>query len=958
MRSKRTGRCELDPSIIEALRARTSLILGSECQAGEGAEMSEPQAGFVGRGRELAAVESFVTESNRASVMVLEGFAGIGKTAIWTKSVESVERLGFTVCSSRCSLADSAWAYSGLSDLLEDLPAEATTQLPEVQRRALSIALLHEDPSISSAGDRVVAVAVLGILRLLCRSAPLIVAIDDLQWLDGPSRSVLTYALRRMINDPICVLATERLLSDSPETQERLCLGLAATRRLIGPVSMGTLQQILVGRLSISLSRPILARVHQATGGNPMVSLEMGRVLQSRGESDLRDSLPVTSEVERLVADRLAGLSVDARDLLLVCGSLAHPTIATVGAALASPSALETSVAEVLRSGTMELRLGRFRFTHPLLASIPYEQLRVEEQQRLHARLAVAVDDLEEHARHAALASDGPNNDVAEALDVAARRARQRGSTVTAAELAGMAAARTPLDRLDDLHRRRLIEAELEFAVGDTDQARSIVTAILPGLARPADRVRGMLLLATIEYWTAGSSTAASWCEAALVEAGQDRLMRARCHAAMADLGPYDAHVLLDHARLAVGLIGDEAGLAHVLANALKNVAYHELRLGQGLSIDVLQRAIDIERNSEPLPVMERVGMYMGMLFRFAGRFDEARHWLEEMRQCAQNEGDDNALPLIYGHLALLECWVGDFPLALQHVADGLQLTALTGVHSPSVTAAHSLAEAHLGHLGEARQIALAALDHDESQGDSGDVACDLRSLGFVELCAGDLPAAASHLLRALSIADELGIGEPAILRIHGDAVEALVGLGRMAEAEHLTAELEQSDRSSSWANMIAARCRGLVAAANGDHISAEAAFVASLSVSDVGMRVEVARTRLWLGSVLRRSGRRTDARRELNGALDVFERLGTPLLAARATNELARIGGRAAGTLALTPTELRVAELVGSGRTNSEVAEALFIGVRTVESHLTRIYRKLGVRSRAQLARMRTPSP
>jgi DNA-binding CsgD family transcriptional regulator len=921
--------------------------------------VSERQAGFVGRGLELAAVESFVTESDRASAMVLEGFAGIGKTAIWAQSLESAEEFGFIVRSGRCSVADSAWAYSGLSDLLEDLPADAMMELPEVQRRALSIALLHEDSSIGSPGDRVVAVAVLGILRLLCRSAPLIVAIDDLQWLDAPSRSVLTFALRRMINDPIRVLGTERLESDSPEAQERLCLGLAATRRLIGPVSIGTLQQILVGQLSISLSRPTLARLHQATGGNPMVSLEMGRVLHSRGESDLRDSLPVTSEVERLVADRLGGLSVEARDLLMVCGSLAHPTIDTVGAALAKPSTLETSVAEVLRSGTMELRLGRFRFTHPLLASIPYELLRVEERRVLHARLAAAVDDLEEHARHAALATDGPDNDVAEALDVAARRARQRGNTVTAAELAAMAASRTPLDRRDELHCRRLTEAELEFAIGDTDRARSIVSGILTGLVFPADRIRAMLLLATIEYWTAGSPAAASWCEAALGEAGEDRLLCARCHAAIADLAPYDAHVLLDHARLAVELIADETSLPDVLANALKNVAYHELRLGQGLSVDVLQRAIDVEQNSEPLPVIERVGMYMGMLLRFAGRFDEARHWLEEMRQCAQDEGDDNALPLIYGHLGLLDCWVGNFPLALQHVADGLQHTALTGVHSPSVTAAHSLAEAHLGHLDKARQIALAALDHDELHGDASDVACDLRSLGFAELCAGELTGAASHLLRALSIADELGIGEPAILRIHGDAVEALVGIGRLAEAEHLTAELERSFHSTSgWASVISARCRGLVAATNGDLISAETAFVASLSVADVGMPIEEARTRLWLGTVLRRSGRRTDARIELNAALEVFQRLGTPLLAARATNELTRIGGRAAGTLALTPTEQRVAELVGSGHTSAEVAEALFISVRTVESHLTRIYRKLGVRSRAQLARVHFTSP
>ncbi len=922
--------------------------------------MGEPQVEIVGRGRDSAAVDSFVTASSAADpALVLEGFAGIGKTAIWTKSIVSAARRGFAVRSSRCSLADSAWAYSGLGDLLEDLPNDTLTELPEVQRRALAVALLLESPSSSSPGARVVGVAVLGILRLLCRSGPLILAIDDLQWMDDASRSVLTFALRRMTNDPIRILATERLVSDSQEGQGQPCLGVAATRHLVGPVSVGTLQQIVIGRLGMPLSRPTLIRVHQATGGNPMISLEMCRVLLSRGQPDLRDSLPVTSEVELLVADRLGALSRDARDLLLVCGSLAHPTIDSVGAALESPSALKASVAEALRCGAMELTDGRFRFTHPLLASIPYELLGAVERRALHARLAAAVEDPEEHARHAALAIDGPDGDVAEALDVAARRARARGSTVAAAALATMAAERTPPDRLDDLHRRRLLEAELVFAAGDPDRARAIVSASLPGLSPGADRVRGVLLLATIDYWIAGSTPAGSWCETALHEAAGERLLQARCHAAIADLAPYDARVLLDHARLAVELIGDETDLAEVLANALKNVAYHELRLGQGLSIDTLQRAIDVEHNSPRLPVMERVGMYMGMLLRFAGRFDDARVWLEEMRQCAQDEGDDNALPLIYGHLSLLECWTGDFPRALQHVEDGRRFTALTGVHSPSVTAADALAHAHLGKLAAARRVAQAAVDHDESQGDAGDVACDLRSLGFTELCAGDLAAAAGQLLRALSIADELGVEEPAILRVHGDAVEALVGLGRISEAQRVTAELETSEHDSSgWAHAIAARCRGLVAATKGDLDTAEAELVASLSIPDVGMPIEEARSRLWLGSILRRAGRRSDARIQLNSALDVFERLGTPLFATRATNELARIGGRTAGTLALTPTERRVAELVGSGRTNSEVADALFIGVRTVESHLTRIYRKLGVRSRGQLARVRSTSP
>jgi hypothetical protein len=131
-------------------------------------------------------------------------------------------------------------------------------------------------------------------------------------------------------------------------------------------------------------------------------------------------------------------------------------------------------------------------------------------------------------------------------------------------------------------------------------------------------------------------------------------------------------------------------------------------------------------------------------------------------------------------------------------------------VVSPSVSAAHALAEGHLGNIEVARVVAVTALAYDELHGDSSDVACDLRSLGFVDLSAGDLQSAAEHMLRALSIAQELGVHEPAILRIHGDAVEALVGLGRIEEAEQLTADLERStDQGASWSRATARRCPG-----------------------------------------------------------------------------------------------------------------------------------------------------
>ncbi len=344
----------------------------------------------------------------------------------------------------------------------------------------------------------------------------------------------------------------------------------------------------------------------------------------------------------------------------------------------------------------------------------------------------------------------------------------------------------------------------------------------------------------------------------------------------------------------------DDDPPSDILASALKNIAYHELRLGQGLSLPLLERAALAEQRSEPVPVIDRVGMCLGMLLRFAGRFAEARHWLLQMRESAEDEGDESALPNILGHLALLECWAGDYPMALSYAAEGLDLATRTGIGSPSVTAAHALAQAHIGHIDDARRIAHAALAHDESQFDLADVACDLRSLGFADLSVEDFSTATAHFLRALSIAEELGVNEPAILRIHADAVESLVGLGRLADAERLTEELEATGGADAmWSRVMARRCRGLLLAAVGDLPAAVTALASALEDHPaVGMPFEEARTRLWLGKVLRRAGRRSEARESLEKAEAAFRKLGTPVYADRAHAELGRLGGRVAEAL------------------------------------------------------------
>ncbi len=361
-----------------------------------------------------------------------------------------------------------------------------------------------------------------------------------------------------------------------------------------------------------------------------------------------------------------------------------------------------------------------------------------------------------------------------------------------------------------------------------------------------------------------------------------------------------------------------------------------------------------MQADGEPPPISDRAGMVLGMCLKVVDRFDDSRTWLHAMRISAVDEGDDSALPNIFGHLALLECWAGDYPQGLEYALEGREHAARTGVNAPALASAHVLVLAHLGRLNEARSLAQLYLAEAEPLGFVAAIAIYLRSLGFTELAAGNPGVAAGHFLRALAIADEIGIGEPAIMRLHPDAVAALVATGRLTEAELLIGQLDRSTEANHlpWSTAMAGRCHGLLYAATGDLAAAITALErAMVDHERLPMPFEEARTRLFLGTVLRRAGHRNEARHELEVALVVFTRLGTPVQAEQARAELASIGGKRGNEGELTPVEARIAALVGLGRTNREVAGALFMSVRTVEGHLGRIYRKLGLRSRTELA-------
>src|SRR5215469_1247036 len=325
------------------------------------------------------------------SALILQGEPGIGKTALWSHAVGSAERLSFAMMTSRPTQAESDLPYTGLGDLFAFLGDETLSELPAPQRRSLEIALLRAESGSTPLQQRAVAVAVLNVLTSIARTTPLLVAIDDLQWLDVPSRRVLQFAVRRLSDEPIGFLVAMRSGSNEMDT---LGFGAAArpeyVRHLhLGPLPPTAVERLLRSRLHASLASRLIKRLGEASGGNPMFALELGRVLLDSPEAD-QPGRPVAipASLTEVVGSRLSRLPRATRECLLVAAALSRPTVELI--ALASPRpthAVEALMAGV-DAGVIALRAGSVSFSHPLLASVAYSRAGAAQLRQLHGRLA------------------------------------------------------------------------------------------------------------------------------------------------------------------------------------------------------------------------------------------------------------------------------------------------------------------------------------------------------------------------------------------------------------------------------------------------------------------------------------------------------------------------------------------------------------------------------------------
>jgi DNA-binding CsgD family transcriptional regulator len=739
---------------------------------------------------------------------------------------------------------------------------------------------------------------------------------------------------------------------------------IAETRHLtVGPLPAETLGRILRDRTSRTLPHPDIVRLHRVTGGNPLFAIEMARATGGAGLSaDPGGVWSVPEDLQQLLSARLAALPPSAREPLLAIAASSQATWEMVLEIAGSNERAISAVARAEKAGVIERAGGQVRFSHPLLASTVYLNAAPAERRALHVRLAALTSDPEERARHLALGAAGPDPDVATALEQAARRARTRGAPDAAADLADLAWQMTRQADLADVRRRRMDAAEYRFDAGDAARAigliRDTIVDCLPG----PERAEMLYRLASMS-WMNLVQGVRSPCEQALAEAGDDPALLASIHHVLAWVSFYlgDLDDALAEAHQAAERVPGVADPA-VRADVIAILAFIQYVRGD-TDHAVLSDAIALQDVAMSGGSWTEGSVYttprsiLGLALMWAGRIEEARDLFE--RELAEYElrGMFTVRQEVLCYLAELECRAGRWLLAARYAdeaVDIVQESGQTATQSHVVLFNQAWAAAHLGHADEARQLATTGLRLAEANDDRFNAAWNRAVLGFIDVSVADHESARRNLEPAVGFLEQLHSAEPAIIPCVPDLVEALVGLGRSREAERLVGRLEEQAVAlgRAWARAIALRGRALIAAAAGNLVAAQHAAEGSLEhLEGAGQPFETARSMLILGQIHRRAKRKRLARASLETARETFTALGAVLWADRARAELGRIGGRPSTPFELTETERTIAELVGRGHTNQEAADALFISPSTVQASLKRVYQKLGVRSRTELA-------
>jgi DNA-binding CsgD family transcriptional regulator len=906
---------------------------------------------LVGRDAECLRITGALDQvrAGQGSVLLLTGPPGVGKTALLDHAANEAGTL--TVLTATGVEFEARFAWGGLHQLLAPV-LDQLDAIPHEQAAALNGALRRgpatgDDPFL-------VSLATLTVLAQAAEPAGVVCLVDDAQWLDDQSADALRFVARRLARDPIGLIVTAR---DQPPSRfardpwPRLAVGD------LGPASMA---ELIDQRAGARVAREVRERLLRYAGGNPLALLEIVANLSTdelAGRRPLPDPLPISAGIEAAFLDQTRRLPEDAQALLLVAACADGASWAQILAAAARLGIPAAATSAVERAGLVTIGPEGVRFRHPLVRSAVAGAATFTERRAAHLALAGAMTgDAQADRRtwHLAAAALGPDEEVAAALEASAEQAQTRSGYAAAAAALERAAELSP--GAADRARRLLGAGAAAFPAGQPERALAAAGRAErdaggdPALLARVATLRGQVQL------RAGllSEAVGTLCDGADLVAGTDGQaaleMLYTATEAAGDAG--DAHVVLGIAARArrIDPPTAQARLLHDWLTGVADILSGDVDRG---GATLRAAADDPARPDTPRWLMwEAYGaMYLGDVDRMIRLFGTAA-------RRARAEGSLEDLPLVLHGVSVAETIRGRYPDAGAAADEGLRLARETGQESTECLnlAALTVLAALRSDERRCREYADSALALGVPRRFGLAVGRTQWALAVLDLGAGR-PAAALPRLRAIAEAAP-GSGHFLIaLYATPDLVEAAVRCGDLETARQAVAKLEvlvaNSPDPSSGAWL--ARCQGLLA----EPVPAVKHLREALRLYDLGQeRFERARTELLLGTALRRAKRRTEAREALRSALATFDVLDARDWAGHTRRELRALGeapasARRVGLTGLTPQELQIARLVSDGASNREIAAQLFLSPRTVEYHLYKLYPKLGIGSRTELARL-----
>ncbi len=909
-----------------------------------------------GREAEVAAIGGLLSRASggESGALALIGSAGTGKTTLLreAEALAAGSEARVRVLRVQGIESEAELAFGGLLELVRPV-TDLIPSLPGPQARALEGALALAP---AAGVDRFsVSAATLGILSLAAADAPLLVAVDDLHWLDPPSAQALLFAARRLWREGIAMLLCARPEDLPPDALEGIDR-LEVTP--LGRRESAHLARRVAGR---GLNDEDVEALFIGTGGNPLAIIEATRSLGGPGDAlaGVILPLPVADRIRVGVERRLAGLSQteQAATLTAAAAGTEAPS-AIVGAALATAGLTLETLDAAEAAGILRLRSETVAFEHPLTRSAVYASASRADQRHAHRALAeVSPAGSAERAWHLAAAAVGADANAADALEAWGEDALVRGAPSSALRAFDRAASLS--DRADDAARRLLRGAGAARLAGMTDRAREAIAQARERTSDPLVRVDALTLLFQIDAWSAPVATAQSISEEAERTAVLDPARAARMLAEAAT-------ALMRSSSMSQGVDMAERALAQARASGQRDDAVEVAVLFARVADARAPEAIDglrevgerLLRVDPPAAQTAALLQQVAWLHIWTERYGHASRLLEHAATHGRSQAP-GTLPMTLAMRAELGYRRSRWSVALADAVEAASLAAaFQQPHARGLAlACQARIEACLGREADCRATAEEAAGIGRRLGgeDSPISAWGSPALGLLELGRGMPDAAISHFAVVATTFARGGIRDPSVVLTGGDLVECLMRAGRRDAAEVALVGFEDLARRAerTGALAIAARCRGLLA---DDAAFAEPFDEALRLHGDVDAPFERARTLLCLGARLRRARRRADARVHLRAALDAFEALGAVDWAAAARGELGVTGETAAPRSgprsdALTPQELQVALMVASGVTNREAGSRLFLSAKTIEAHLGRIYRKVGVRSRTELA-------